>query len=87
MNQEISISEPFRFIREIMSSDVEVKIDSAGLRPAESEVQRLPCDNRKLRDAQGFHPVLPLREGPKQTIDWLQDPDNRRRYKGSFYNV
>jgi NAD dependent epimerase/dehydratase len=86
-NQEISIGELFRLVAEIMSSDARMEIDPARLRPAESEVQRLLCDNRKLRNVHGFHPEVPLREGLRKTIDWFQDPNNRRRYKGSLYNV
>jgi NAD dependent epimerase/dehydratase len=86
-NQEISIGELLRLIAEIMSSDAQVEIDSERLRPAESEVRRLLCDNRKLRGAHGFHPEVQLREGLKQTVEWFQNPTNLRRYKGSLYNV
>jgi nucleoside-diphosphate-sugar epimerase len=55
-NQEISISELFRLIAEIMSSDARIETDLERLRPAESEVQRLRCNGEKLRDASGFRP-------------------------------
>jgi NAD dependent epimerase/dehydratase len=86
-NQEISMSELFRLIAEIMSSDTRIEIDLERLRPAESEVQRLRCNGEKLRDASGFRPEIPLREGLKRTVDWFQEPDNLRRYKGSLFNV
>jgi NAD dependent epimerase/dehydratase len=86
-SREISIGELFQLIAEIMSSDARVEIDPERLRPAESEVQRLLCDNRKLRDVHGFYPEIPLSEGLRQTVDWFRDPNNLRRYKGSLYNV
>ena len=86
-NQEISTSELFRLIAEIMSSDARIEIDPERLRPAESEVQRLRCNGGKFRDASGFQPEVPLREGLRRTVDWFQNPDNLRRYKGSLYNV
>ncbi len=86
-NQEISIGDLFRLIAEIMSSDARIEIDPDRLRPAESEVQRLRCDGQKLRDAHGFQPEISLREGLKQTVDWFQNPNNLRRYKGFLYNV
>lgn len=86
-NQEISISELFRLIAEIMSSDARIETDLERLRPAESEVQRLRCNGEKLRDASGFRPEIPLREGIRRTVDWFQKPNNLRRYKGSLFNV
>jgi len=86
-NREISISELFRLIAEIMSSDARIETDLERLRPAESEVQRLRCNGEKLRDASGFRPEIPLREGLRRTVDWFQKPNNLRRYKGSLFNV
>jgi NAD dependent epimerase/dehydratase len=86
-NQEISMSELFRLIAEIMSSDARIEVDPERLRPAESEVQRLRCNGEKLRDASGFRPEIPLREGLRRTVDWFQKPNNLRRYKGSLFNV
>jgi NAD dependent epimerase/dehydratase len=86
-NQEISMSELFRLIAEIMSSDARIEIDALRLRPAESEVQRLRSNSQKFRDASGFQPEISLREGLRRTVDWFQNPDNLRRYKGSLYNV
>jgi NAD dependent epimerase/dehydratase len=86
-NQEISMSELFRLIAEIMSSDARIEIDPERFRPVESEVQRLRCNCGKLRDASGFQPEVPLREGLRRTVNWFQNPNNLRRYKGSLYNV
>jgi len=86
-DQEISIADLFQLIAEIMNSAARIEIDPNRLRPAESEVLRLRCNYQKLRDARGFQPQVSLHEGLKRTIDWLQNPDSLRRYKGFLYNV
>ena len=77
----------FQLIAELMGSNAIPVIDAERLRPEKSEVQRLRCDNSKLRTATGFEPVTKLREGLMATIDWLQHPENLARYKGHLYNV
>jgi NAD dependent epimerase/dehydratase len=86
-NEEISIGDLFQLIAEIMSSDIRIEIDPERIRPTASEVRRLRCNGKKLRDAQGFEPEVSFREGLKQTVDWFQNPNNLRRYKESLYNV
>ena len=86
-DQEISMADLFRLIAESMNSVARIEVDPNRLRPGESEVLRLRCNYQKLRDARGFQPQVSLREGLKRTIDWLQNPDNLRRYKGFLYNV
>jgi NAD dependent epimerase/dehydratase len=86
-NEEISIGDLFQLIAEIMSSDIRIEIDPERIRPTASEVRRLRCNGKKLRDAQGFEPEVSFREGLKQTVDWFQNPNNLGRYKESLYNV
>jgi len=86
-NQEISVGDLVKLISEIMGSRVEVACDQERLRPDKSEVQRLKCDNSKLRKATTFAPQIPLREGLGRTVSWFTRPENLRRYKGSLYNV
>jgi nucleoside-diphosphate-sugar epimerase len=62
-------------------------IESERMRPEKSEVRRLWCDNTKLREATGFEPKTPLRDGLIATIDWFVRPANLARYKGHLYNV
>jgi NAD dependent epimerase/dehydratase len=86
-NQEISIGALFHLIAEIMSSDAGIATDPARLRPVDSEVRRLRCDGRKLRDAQGYQPEVSLRVGLQRTVEWFLNPKNLRQYKESLYNV
>ena len=86
-NFEISIGDVVDNIKKIMNSDVEVITENARLRPENSEVFRLWCDNTKIRELTGFEPKYSIKEGLKKTIDWFTDPDNLRKYKTDIYNV
>jgi NAD dependent epimerase/dehydratase len=86
-NHEIAIGDLVKLIGETMGASVQVVCDKKRLRPEMSEVQRLKCDNSKLRNASLFVPRIPLRQGLDHTIRWFTLPENLRRYKGSLYNV
>jgi len=86
-NTEISIGDTLQLIRELMDSDVEFIADNQRIRPEKSEVFRLCCDNRLIRELTGFAPKYTLREGLQATIDWFTRPDNLAKYKVDVYNV
>ena len=86
-NREISMGGLFQLVAELMGSKATPVTDAERLRPGKSEVRRLCCDNTKLRQATGFQPSTPLREGLAATIDWFLRPENLARYKGHLYNV
>jgi NAD dependent epimerase/dehydratase len=86
-NHEIAIGDLVKLIADAMGTSIQVVCDEQRLRPEKSEVQRLKCDNSKLRSASGFAPKIPLREGLERTIKWFSKPENLRRYKGELYNV
>jgi NAD dependent epimerase/dehydratase len=84
---EISVRDLFNLISEIMGSDAQIEQDLERMRPKDSEVLRLCCDNRKLLMATGFQPEIPLEEGLRRTVEWFRCPKNLSRYKGHIYNV
>lgn len=84
---EISIGDTVKLITQIMDIEVEIESDNQRLRPAASEVERLCCDNTKIRNLTGFEPSYSLEEGLRQTIEWLRLPDNLKRYKADIFNV
>jgi NAD dependent epimerase/dehydratase len=86
-NREIRMGDLFQLIAELMESKATPVTDVERLRPGKSEVRRLCCDHTKLRDATGFEPSTPLREGLAVTIDWFRRPENLARYKSHLYNV
>lgn len=86
-NNEISIGDVLNLIKEMMQYSGEISTDSARLRPEESEVYRLWCDNSKIRSLTGFVPTCTIREGLEQTIAWFTNPENLKKYKTNIYNV
>lgn len=86
-NVEISIGDTLALIRKLMGSDIEAVRDPERLRPEDSEVQRLWCDNALIRQLTGFEPQFTLEEGLQRTIEWFRQPANLGRYKVDLYNV
>jgi NAD dependent epimerase/dehydratase len=84
---EISIDGVANLIKNIISSDVEFTFDAQRERPLNSEVDRLVCDNTKLKLLTGFAPTFDLELGLKETIKWFSDKDNLKMYKTGIYNV
>jgi len=84
---EISIGDTLDIIKELMNSDVEFIIDKQRIRPKNSEVFRLWCDNSKIRKLTGFKSQVGIREGLQRTINWVTHPDNLKHYKSEIYNV
>ena len=86
-NHEIAVGDLVKLIAEVMDKSIDVVCDEQRMRPDNSEVQRLKCDNSKLRKAASFVPQIPLRQGLERTVAWFSQPENLRRYKGNLYNV
>ncbi len=84
---EISVGDTLKIIKEIMNSDVEFITDQQRLRPEQSEVFRLCCDNTKIHKLTNFVPAYSLKNGLKETIDWFTNSDNMSHYKVDIYNV
>ncbi len=86
-NTEISVGDTLNQIKEIMHSDVEFIVDEQRLRPEKSEVNRLWCDNNKIKSLTGFTSQVDIGEGLRRTVTWFLNPDNLKRYKADIYNV
>ena len=86
-NKEISISDTFKLIKELMSSDVTFVNDQQRNRPKKSEVYRLWCDNNKINKLVGYKPQIIIQDGLKKTIEWITKPENLKFYKSEIYNV
>lgn len=86
-NFEISIKDTLDLIKDIMHSDVCFFTDEQRIRPENSEVFRLWCDNTKIRELTGFAPKYSIREGLEKTVDWFTKPENLAKYKPGLYNV
>ncbi len=86
-NTEISMGDLFKLIKKVMSSNVNYVYDNKRVRPKQSEVYRLCCDNKKIRQLVGYEPKINIQDGLKKTIDWITDPENLKLYKSEIYNV
>lgn len=86
-NFEISVQDTLEIIKEIMQSDVKFIVDEQRLRPKDSEVFRLWCDNSMIKNLTAFEPQYNIRQGLEETINWFVNPDNLKRYKADIYNV
>lgn len=86
-NFEISVQDTLELIKEIMGSDVLFVTDEQRLRPKDSEVFRLWCDNKLIKELTDFSPQYDIQAGLEQTIDWFTKADNLKHYKANIYNV
>ena len=83
-NFEISIGDLANKIISLVGKNAEIIADSTRVRPQDSEVERLWCDNRKAEKVLGWTPTTTLEEGLKKTIEWISD--NKELYKPELYN-
>jgi NAD dependent epimerase/dehydratase len=74
---EHSVGEVIALIQDLMGSSKPLVTDPARLRPAGSEVFRLVCDNRRLRETTGSAPSTDIRQGLEATIAWFTAPERR----------
>ena len=90
-NFEISIGDTVNVIAECMNVEVAVDRDDERLRPPNSEVERLWCDNRRAGELLGWRPAFGggdgFRRGLEKTIEWYSDAQNRALFKTEVYNL
>ena len=86
-NFEVSIGETVELISKLMGRKISIESDPARMRPKDSEVNRLWCDNEKIKALTGFEPSFSFESGLKKTIDWFMEPSNLGKYKSDVYNV
>lgn len=84
---EISIGDLVNLIIELMDADITILTDNLRLRPEKSEVERLICDNTKIKALTGFKHSYDIRAGLIETISWFKNPKNLSFYKTGIYNV
>jgi hypothetical protein len=82
---EISIKNLILKIANISGKEIEIITDEQRVRPGNSEVERLFCENKKLVDNTNWKPDYDLDKGLKETIDWFKK--NLDVYKPEIYNV
>lgn len=85
--REISIGDLALLIQKKMGTNAEIVQAKDRIRPKNSEVFRLCCDNTKIKYLTGFTPAVGLEEGLEITVNWFLDPENLQKYKTGIYNV
>lgn len=88
-NFEISIGDTANLIAELMNVEIEVITDEIRVRPENSEVDRLWCDNNKAKTLfnwqPNYHGVDGFKRGLTETIQWFKS--NSLSYKSDIYNI
>jgi len=82
---EISIGDLASTILELMGVDAPVVVSEERLRPPDSEVERLVADPSKAAEILGWRAVVPLEQGLRETIAWIEA--ELPRYRAEIYNV
>lgn len=80
-----SIREIYKIISEISGKNKKIILDPKRIRPQNSEVWKLICDNRKLVKITGWHPRTSFKNGLITTIEWIKS--NLDKYKPNMYNT
>jgi NAD dependent epimerase/dehydratase len=68
----ITVGDLAAVILDIVGADIAIETDEDRIRPEASEVFELLCDNRALREATGWAPEVPLRDGLVQVVEWVR---------------
>ncbi len=71
IGEEISIGDLANLIIEIVGRDVRIESESARMRPAGSEVNRLLSNNSKVKQLTGWTPHYDFMHGLTETIKWI----------------
>ena len=87
MNEEISMGDLVNLIANQMGKKVKIISTDERVRPKNSEVERLVCDNKKIKANTNWKPEYNIEKGISETIDWMGNPDNLSVYKSGQYNV
>ncbi len=82
-NREITIGDLAQLIIRTVGVSAEIESDTARIRPANSEVERLLADNTRAKQLLGWEPRVSLEEGLRQTIEWLRQ--NQHWYRAGIY--
>lgn len=85
MSDEISVGDLANKIAGLLNTNVIINSDNQRVRPQNSEVERLFCDNKKILKYTNWKPDYNLEKGLVETIEWLKN--NISLYKPELYNV
>ncbi len=82
---EVTIGELAEKIIQIVGRPVQIENDPERMRPGKSEVMRLLSDNSLARKIIGWQPEVPLEDGLRQTVDWIEK--HLQNYRVGVYEL
>ena len=85
--EEISIRDLAELICNIIGVDKAIALDDLRVRPENSEVDRLLCDNSKITNLTKWFPKHSLKDGLTETIEWFKANKLHLLEELSSYNV
>jgi NAD dependent epimerase/dehydratase len=85
MKNEITIGSLGNKIAGLLETEIIFETDEQRVRPENSEVERLFCENEKIIKNTSWKPDFDLNNGLKETIEWIKN--NITLYKPDIYNV
>jgi NAD dependent epimerase/dehydratase len=81
----VSVGDLLEMVMKLLKVKKEVAVDESRIRPSQSEVQRLICDNTLAKKIMGWAPRYSLEEGVQKTIEYISR--NMDLYKPDIYNI
>ena len=87
VNSEISIKNLIVKISKILKIKLISVVEKQRVRPKKSEVNRLNCNNEKLKRLTNWKPKYKVDEGLVKMIEWIKKDNNIKNYKSDKYNI
>jgi NAD dependent epimerase/dehydratase len=84
-DNEISGYDILEIVQNKLNKNFNAITDVERIRPTNSEVHRLKCNNRKILENTNWKPQYSFEEGISETIEWLKE--HMSYYKPEIYNV
>lgn len=85
LNKSYSVKNIIYKIKKIMNSKKKIKVKNLRVRPKKSEVNKLLCDNKKIKKIFSWKNKYSFEEGLSETISWFKK--NKKIYKSKIYNI
>ena len=83
--QGISIGKLAEKLMKMMNKKITIESEEKRVRPPQSEVNQLICNNNKAKELIDWQPKMSLDAGLEKTINWFKA--NTGEYKSEIYNI
>ncbi len=84
-NHDVSVGDIVTTVGELLGKELRVTQDPARVRPENSEVMRLISSPALAQELLGWEPTVPLDEGLRRTIEWIEK--SRGRFRTEQYVI